>query len=986
VTRRLNPAIGSRVDESPGDANSENCRRERLHPAERAALQSAVLREQVRILYESPAVLLVSLTIAVLVAFSLRSFYPGWLGVAWAGLIVVISARLYDFWRYRHTPQPAEAVASWALRFTVGAIATGGLWGLIGSVLLLASDPAHLGFIAFVVAGLTAGAAVSNSAYLPAMLGFMAPIALPAILVLFSLATPMSIAMGLVAAACSAALFWLSIHTKRWITSIAKREITQTALTATLKSRSELLHAVSVAAKELLTATTVDMAMATVLETIGKAARADRMLVFENQTPPRGASAPHLRYGWHSPQAPAVVDASAIANAPEFFADPWFAPLGDGQALSAVPRNMPDGAAKSSFLRMGIQEILLVPITVDGKFWGHIGLDDCKTEREWSSVELDILRTVAEMFGAAIIRERYVEKLKDANTIVESSPTILFRLRGDPSLALIYVSHNVTKYGYDPGAMIAASSLWRSIIHPDDTARVEQLLSQLAMEGSEPATIEFRMRSKDGTYDWLECRYMPIRDASGRLLEIEGLLTNITERKKAADKIRALAMTDALTGLANRATFIDRLGQAFAAAQRGAPPFAILYLDLDRFKDINDTLGHSAGDMLLKSVSERLKSCVRETDLVARLGGDEFAVLQTNLDDVASAGVLASKIHDALSAPYPLGDTEMRITVSIGISPYMSETAGPDEMLAHADIALYRAKDEGRNQYCFHTDDLDREAHERVTLADDLRRAALARDEELELYFQPQVELATGVIVGMEALIRWNHPTLGLLQPTDFLPMVEKTPVIVTLGEWVLDHACKQMSAWREAGIAPSNLAVNLSLKQLQTGEKLVRATMQTLTKWGLSPQDLELDVTESMLAHVTLHKNSVLDRLQQLGVKIAIDDFGTQYSSLDYLKTYCVSRVKIPRSMIDAAMRDPEALAMVRAIIGLGRELGIDVVAQGVETEGQRDLLSCAPSPTKVQGFYYSAPVPAVEATELLRQGLVGPRLNQRFGQVAAQ
>ena len=313
----------------------------------------------------------------------------------------------------------------------------------------------------------------------------------------------------------------------------------------------------------------------------------------------------------------------------------------------------------------------------------------------------------------------------------------------------------------------------------------------------------------------------------------------------------------------------------------------------------------------------------------------------------------------------------MRITVSIGISPYMSETAGPDEMLAQADIALYRAKDEGRNQYCFHTGDLDREAHQRVTLADDLRRALL-RDDELELHFQPQVELATGLIVGMEALIRWNHPTRGLLQPADFLPIIETTPLILTLGQWVLDHGCERMNAWRQAGIALPILAVNLSLKQLQTGEEFVESITRTLTKWGLSPEDLELDVTEAMLAHVTLHRSGVLDRLRQLGVKIAIDDFGTQYSSLDYLKSYRVSRVKIPRSLIDASTQDPDASAMVRAIIGLGRELGIDVVAQGVETEAQRELLSCPPSPAKVQGFYYSAPVPAAEATKLLRQGLV--------------
>ena len=975
MTRRFNPAIRPRVDESLDDANSESCRRERLHPPERAALQSAVLREQVRILYESPVVLLVSLTIVVLIAFSLRGFYPGWLGVAWAALIVVISARLYDLWRYRRTLQAAGTVASWALRFTVGATATGCLSGLIGSVLLLGSDPTHLAFIAFVVGGLTAAAAVSNSAYLPAMLGFMAPIVVPAILILFSLATPMSIAMGLVASAGSAALFWLSHHTNRWITSIAKREITQAALAGDLRNRSELLHAISVAGKELLTATTADMAMAaTVLETIGKAARADRMLVFEKQTPLTGAPAVRLRYAWHSPHAPVIVDAAAIANAPDILADPWFAPLSEGETLRAIPKEMPDGAAKSIFLSLGIQSVILVPITVEGSLWGHVGFDDCTTERAWSSAEIDILKIAADMFGAAFARDRYINRLKDANTIVESSPTVLFRLRGDPSLQLIYISHNVTMYGYEPAAMIESPLFYQTIVHPDDKLRVMESLTQMATKGSKPAVDEFRMRAKDGAYYWLDCRYTPIRDASGRLLEIEGLLTDITERKKAADEISVLATTDALTGLANRAVFIDRLRQAFAAAQRGAPPFAILYLDLDQFKDINDTLGHSAGDLLLRSVGERLKSCVRETDLVARLGGDEFAILQTNLDDVANAGVLASKIQNAASAPYPLGDTEMRITVSIGISPWMSGTAGPDDMLAQADIALYRAKDDGRNRYCFITDDLDREARERATLANDLQQA-LER-EELELYFQPQVELSTGLIVGMEALIRWNHPKRGLLQPADFLPIIESTPIILTLGQWVLDHACEQMNAWRQAGIAPSNLAVNLSLKQLQTGEGLVGAITQTLTKWGLSPKDLELDVTESMLAHVTLHKNAVLDRLQQLGVKIAIDDFGTQYSSLDYLRTYRVSRVKIPRSMIDSATQDPEASAMVRAIIGLGRELRIDVVAQGVETEAQRDLLSCAPSPTKVQGFYYSAPVPAVEATELLRQKFVEPRL----------
>ena len=450
-------------------------------------------------------------------------------------------------------------------------------------------------------------------------------------------------------------------------------------------------------------------------------------------------------------------------------------------------------------------------------------------------------------------------------------------------------------------------------------------------------------------------------------------------------KIEVLARTDGLTGLANSATFIERLHQAFAAAQRGASPFAIISIDLDHFKEVNDTLGHSAGDLLLKSVAGHLKRNCRESDLVARLGGDEFAILQTEVSGVSDAIALASKIHRVLSTPYQLGDGKLFVSASIGISVYTDEMAGPDEMLAKADIALYRAKEDGRDQYRFHSDDLDQEMRERVTLTGDLRQAL--EKNELELYYQPQVELFTGRIAGMEALIRWNHPKRGLLMPADFIPIMEKTDAILALGHWVLDHACEQMSSWRNAGIAPMVLAVNLSLGQLRTGDELIQSVTMTLAKWGLTPKDLELDVTESMLAYATWAYNDVLEQLQQLGVTIAIDDFGTQYSSLDYLKHYRVSRVKIPRAMIAAAtQQDQENAAMVRAIIGLARELNIEVMAQGVENEAQRDLLTAAPSTTKVQGFYYSAPVPAVHATELLRQRLIEPRLSQDIREAAAQ
>ena len=555
--------------------------------------------------------------------------------------------------------------------------------------------------------------------------------------------------------------------------------------------------------------------------------------------------------------------------------------------------------------------------------------------------------------------------------VSELSQQVLFRLRGDPSMSLISVSENVAMYGYDARTMTASPLFYQSLVHPEDSPRIMDLLTQMAMRWIRPGTTEFRMRSKDGDYSPVECRYKPIRDQAGRLLETEWQLTKIDERKPVSNQTSAVATTDELTGLPNVAAFQDRLGHALTDAKRGAPCFAILYVDLDRFDDVRRH-GRSANDLLLKSVAQRLVGCARATDLVAHLDGASFAVLQSNLTDLADAAALAARIRDVLSSPHRLGDAEMCVTVSIGISTALFQTRASEDMMTQAELALLRSKNEGGDQYCFHTAHLDREAHEHIALAEDLSHAI--ERGELELYFQQQVDLSTGLIVGMEALIRWNHPTRGLLRPSDFLPIVENTPVMSTLGQWVLNGACSQMHAWREAGVAPAKLAMNLSLKQLQSGGKLVVSLTETLKKWRLSPKDLELDVTESMLAHVILHNNDVLDQLQGLGVEIAIDDFGTLYSSLDYLKNYRVNRVKIPRSMMDEGAKDLEVSLMIWAIIDLADDLGIDVVAQGVETEAQRGLLSGAASSIKAQGFLFSAPVPATEATQILRETHVEP------------
>jgi diguanylate cyclase (GGDEF)-like protein len=493
------------------------------------------------------------------------------------------------------------------------------------------------------------------------------------------------------------------------------------------------------------------------------------------------------------------------------------------------------------------------------------------------------------------------------------------------------------------------------------------------------ASIEFRMCAGDGALRWIESRYVPVRDKDGRLVEVEGIIIDITERKAAEEKITLLARTDGLTGLANRSTFTERLWQAFAAAQRGAAGFAILYLDLDKFKPVNDTFGHPVGDLLLQQVAQRLKSCTRASDLVARLGGDEFAILQGEVREPAHAGLTAAKIQAALALPYVINGSEINISVSIGISPYIAGNASADTMLVQADLALYRSKDEGRNRYHFHSDDLDQEVLDRVTLAGEIRRGI--DQDEFELQYQPQIELSSQNIVGMEALIRWNHPTRGLLAPGLFIPIAEKNGMIVPLGHWVLDRACRQMSVWRADGLTVPVIAVNLSLGQLKGGQDLVRDVMETIAKWGLAPSDLEFDVTEATLAQLTWTQSDVLPQLRQLGVKIAIDDFGSEYSSFEYVRAYRVNHLKISQSFIQRSTSDPECATTIRAIVNFAHDMGIAVLAQGVETEQQRDLLASTHAMTHAQGFYFSRAVGADRAGEFLRQGRITP-VNESSGE----
>lgn len=576
--------------------------------------------------------------------------------------------------------------------------------------------------------------------------------------------------------------------------------------------------------------------------------------------------------------------------------------------------------------------------------------------------------------------EERTRELSDANIIVQNSPTILYRLRGEPAFPLIYISHNITKFGHDPASLLANPNWADVLIDPADQPGVAAAMARVLEKDAEGASIEYRLCTGDGARRWVENRYVPVRDKEGRLVEVEGIVIDVTERKAAEEQLARLARTDGLTGLANRATLTERLHQAHGAAQRGSMPFAIHCLDLDHFKPVNDMFGHPGGDLLLREVAQRLKNCTRETDLVARLGGDEFAVLQGEMGDPAAAGALASKIQEELARPYMLDGNEIHVSASIGICPYIPGSAGPDEMMAQADLALYRSKEEGRNQYRFHSQELDLAVRDRVALGEDLKKAI--EREELELYYQPQVELSSGKIVGMEALLRWNHPERGLLDAVTFVPIAERTGGIVMLGRWVLNQACRQMNLWREQGMAPPVIAINLSLGQLRNGNELIRDVTECIAKWQLHPSELEFDVTESTLAQMTWTHNDVLPKLRALGVRIAIDDFGTEYSSFEYLRTYRVNHLKIAQSMLKRAIDDPDSAATVRAIMNLARDARIGIIVEGLETEAQLAFLHSTGSSTLAQGHYFSEAVIATEAGDFLRSGTIGQSLRSKNGE----
>jgi diguanylate cyclase (GGDEF)-like protein/PAS domain S-box-containing protein len=601
-----------------------------------------------------------------------------------------------------------------------------------------------------------------------------------------------------------------------------------------------------------------------------------------------------------------------------------------------------------------------VPLKRGDDSFGAIVVQTYQPSIRYGAADREILTFVSEHVAAAIDRKRAADALRESEarfrTLAETAPVAIFIYQAEsfryanPALAVM------SGYSRDE---LRSTSFW-DMIHPDSRARIVErgLLQSVA---ALPPGCELRIVRKDGSERWAEFSVGSI-EVDGQPAAL-GTAFDVTERKRAEEQIKSLAYVDSLTGLPNRLLFNDRVTMAVAHAHRHGHRLAVIFLDLDRFKTINDSLGHSLGDRLLQGVAERLQGSVREGDTVARLGGDEFILLLPEITRGLDVVNVAEKIREALRHPFRLEGRELFATASMGVSLYPDDGIDAETLVKNADVAMYRAKEHGRDNYRLYAPAMNATALERLALESSLRKA-LGRGE-LVVYYQPLVDLRFGRIHGVEALLRWRHPEKGLLAPSEFIPLAELTGLILGIGSWVLRTACAQVKSWQARGHRELSVAVNISARQFGRPD-LVETVKRALRETGLEPRFLDLEITESNAMQNAENTIHTLNELKAIGVRISIDDFGIGYSSLSYLKRLPIDTLKIDQSFVRDITVDPDDAAIATAVIAMAHTLKLKVVAEGVETEGQGVFLA-ARHCDRMQGYLFSAPLPAEDVEAFL-------------------
>jgi diguanylate cyclase (GGDEF)-like protein/PAS domain S-box-containing protein len=728
-----------------------------------------------------------------------------------------------------------------------------------------------------------------------------------------------------------------------------------------VRGREQAMQLAARSTLSLLRNPSAGEAIPEVLARIGQGLDVDRAYLFEVHDDRDGHPLCSMRFEWVHEGVSSEIDNPEMHDLPmEVLLPHWLPECRVGRSVGGNTSELPQ-PERGIMEAQAIQSVLVVPVLFNEKFWGFLGFDAVRSAREWTATEDSVLRIIGAALAAAIERQRIDEKLRQSAKVFESTRDGVMITDLDGRIVQVNAAFSaISGYGADE-VLGQTPRLLRS--GRQDRAFFADLWDGVRRLGYWQGEVWNRRRNGEIYPQWLSIS--TVFDDRGQPSHYVGVGTDITQLKRSEQQLQHLAHHDPLTGLPNRLLGQSRLEHALQRCSRHGGRLGVVFLDLDGFKHINDSLGHPIGDSVLTEIARRLQQRLRSEDTLARLGGDEFLLVLEDLAAPADAANIARKLLDALQLPLALDGRELFVTASIGIAMYPDDGSSWSELIRNADTAMYQAKAAGRDQFCFYTADMNANALAQLELEAALRQG-LAQ-QRFELHYQPKVELDSGRTVGFEALLRMRDARGELLQPDSFIPLAERSGLIVPIGAWVLEAACREARRWHDDGHVDMTIAVNVSTCQFRSPE-FAEHVRRALESSGLPGHALELELTESVLMDNPDHTVERLLALKRSGVRLALDDFGTGYSSLGYLLRLPIDSLKIDRSFVDGLGRDAHAIDIVHSIIGLARRMRLRVVAEGVETEAQlislRDY-GC----DEIQGFLLSRPLSAVVAGEWLQR-----------------
>ncbi len=942
-----------------------------------------IIEEQTRLLYmQAPAANAMSAVSVVLIYFMLRyRIDTAYLGF-WAPLLLLSVFYRMTLW-YRREKNPARKSAeSWRNHYLAGSVMMGVSWALLYPILYGSHDPVVLGALAMVLFGVTGAAVGVLSAYMPAFIVYTYPqlIVFGGTLLFYEEAAYHWLAVALAFYLVLVTIFTRNIHHSilKSIHFQARNDELIAELNSEIEQRTALIEqrtrqlkekneALLVEVHERKQTEALQLKQNHILELISRGATTlpevleEIVQLAESQHADIRASillleGTRLRIG-------------AAPNLPELF----------HEHLEGLEIGPEAGSCWTAAIyrreRVIVEDINADPLAVDCRELGpQLGYRSCWSEPIMASTdsvlgtftlyhaepkapdehEVYLIEAMAHIAGIAIEKTQTEQRLRQSAAVFKSTVEgVIITDHQEKIVDVNQAFESIT--GYQREEIIGLTPrILKSERH--DMSFYRDMWKSLSETGQWRGEVWNRRKCGEVYPEWLNIS--SIHDGSGALTNYVAVFSDITSIKRSEEELDHLAHHDALTDLPNRLLFNSRLRQAIKHAKREDSVLAVLFVDLDRFKNINDSLGHSAGDSLLQQLAVRLKGALRLDDSVARISGDEFVILLEQIGDSENTAVAVEKIMKVFDEPFRLDEHQISITASIGISLYPMNGEDASTLLRHADTAMYRAKNEGRNSYQFYTREMTSSAFERVVMENALR-GALER-EEFQLAYQPQIHLQSGHLTGLEALIRWHHPELGVVAPSKFIPLAEETGLIHDIGAWVLQTACRQGKSWQDKGYDFGRIAVNVARPQLQRSDFL-DTVKGVLEQSGLSAANLELEVTEGAVVENTEHAVQQLRALGDLGLRLSIDDFGTGYSSMSYLKLLPIHKLKIDQSFVRDIPFDRNDMAISEAIIALGHALDLHVIAEGVETEPQAEFLS-EKGCLEAQGYLYCKPLPAEE------------------------